>query len=172
MKRPWQVYFIALWILINFSMHIGMICGAVFFGISKVLGQYPPDPKNPWIGLTLIPAIPFFVITLARLIQLHSFGIIASIILTVIACIYPFIFLYASFPVILYSAEPLSSALLPAVFKELSFLMLNLVCIWYLSRRTFRNYCKRFVEERRLDLLQRENNFPFLIRQKKRFLKQ
>jgi hypothetical protein len=169
MKRPWQVYLIALWILINLSEHIGMICGVVFFGISKMLGQYPPDPRNPWFGLTLIPGIPFFVITLVRLIQLHTLGIIASVILLLVACAYPIFVLFACSSIILFSAGPLSSELLSTVFMQLSFLMLNLVCIWYLSRRTFRNYCKRFVEEKRLDLLQRENDFPFLIRQKKRF---
>ena len=156
MKRPLQVYLIAIWILITFSMHAGMIFGVVSTVISWMLGQYPPDPKNPWFGLILIPVIPFWVITLVRLIQLHSFGIIASIILLLLACIYSLFFLFVYSSVILYSAEPISSALLTAEFEELSSLVLNLVCIWYLSRRTFRNYCKRFVEEKRLELLQRD----------------
>jgi len=156
MKRPWQVYFIAIWILITFSMHIGMIFGVVSTAISWMLGQYPPDPKNPWLGLILIPLIPFWVITLVRLVQLRSFGIIASIILLLMACIYSLFFLFVSSSVIFYSTEPISNAFLIPAFQELSYLLLSLVCIWYLSRRTFRNYCKRFVEEKRLELLQRD----------------
>jgi hypothetical protein len=156
MKRPWQVSLIAIWILITFSMHAGMIFGVVSIVISWMLGQYSPDPKNPWFGLILIPVIPFWVITLVRLIQLHSFGIIASIILLLLACISSLSVLFVSSSVILYSAEPISSARLITVFEDLCFLLLSLVCIWYLSRRTFRNYCKRFVEEKRLELLRRD----------------
>jgi len=156
MKRPWQVYFIALWIFITFTMHVGMIFGVVATVISWMLGQYPPDPENLWFGLlAIILAISFLVITVAELIWLHSFGIIASIILLLVGCISWISVLFASFSAIQYSREPTSSALLIEVFKDFFALIFNLVCIWYLSRRTFRNYSKNFVEEKRHELLQR-----------------
>ncbi len=156
MKRPWQVYLIALWIFITFNMHVGMIFGVLAGVISWMVGQYPPDPKNLWLGLAgIILGIGFLVITLAELIWLHSFGIIASIILLLVGCISWIFGLYASSSVILHSAEPISGALLIEVFKDVFALMLNLVCIWYLSHRTFRDYCKKFVEAKRVELWQR-----------------
>jgi hypothetical protein len=160
MKRPYQVYLIAIWLVISSSLHIGLILGGVVFGLLKVPQENSLDSKN-WIALVLFPTLLFFAFVLTRLIQLRGLGIFTSIILLMVACIHPFLVLSASIAAILSSPKSTFIPLLPPVAKQLLLLMVNFLCIWYLGRRRFRNHCRTFVQEKHRESLQRrtEGNF-------------
>jgi hypothetical protein len=139
MKRPFLIYPIAFWSFI--------VCSIYANNIAHLIAAHIPqesDPKN----FANVLGGGFIILAIwhaVRLVQLKSFNRWLSIAL--------FALFTLSLGLLLFVAVPKSPKPLIAAFSLTTFAILNVLSIWYLTRKRFREFAVNYVSER-----QRETN--------------
>jgi hypothetical protein len=137
MKRPIPFYFVVIWYLFVFCHLLGY-----FFGLMEHFRNRGVIPNEWWPSLSLGLGLMLLVALWqgVRLLTLNAFSLKLAIIVFTCST--------ARFILIVSLLVPRAPILVRPVVGCSIYAALNIVCIWYLGRRSFRNFAAQFVIER------------------------
>lgn len=137
MKRPFVIYLVAFWCFFVLMVQLNGVAKGLKAGLSGV--QIPAEMGRSAYAVAGI----LIVWHIVRLIQLRAFDRWFSIL---VFTLFTFELLWGlSFRI------PTPESNVRPLFGPLILCSLNFACIWYLGRRTFRDFAVEFVAQRKAE---------------------